>query len=146
MGEYTSRRNINRGYMKLDVWQRSVELYAVIHKILYDEVRIDLKVRSQIDDAAQSISANIAEGYSRRSIKEYLQHLYVAAGSLSEALTRSAALRSSSQLSLDQFERIDSLHYEVENKLIRLIEALERKRDAGDWVDRISEEAEQYQP
>jgi hypothetical protein len=27
--EYTKRRNLNRGYMKLDVWQRGMDLFEL---------------------------------------------------------------------------------------------------------------------
>jgi len=36
------------------------------------------------------------------------------------------------------------LHYEVENRLLRLIEKLEQKRDDGDWMNRIAEDPEEY--
>ncbi len=32
--EYTKRRNLNRGYMKLDIWQRGLDLYEVENKLL----------------------------------------------------------------------------------------------------------------
>jgi four helix bundle protein len=146
MTGYTQRRNVNRGYMKLEVWQNAIQMYQVVHEIVYKESHIDFKLRSQIDDAAQSVSSNVAEGYGRRSILEYMQYLYISAGSLAETLTRAIGLKLTNQISAEQFERIDSLHYEVENKLIRLIESLENKRDSGSWVTRISEEMEQYHP
>lgn len=146
MTEYTQRRNVNRGYMKLEVWQNAIQLYQLVHEIVYKESHIDFKLRSQIDDAAQSVSSNVAEGYGRRSILEYMQYLYISASSLAETLTRAVGLKVTNQISAEQFERIDSLHYEVENKLIRLIESLENKRDSGSWVTRISEEMEPYNP
>jgi len=146
MPEYTTLRNINRGYMKLEVWQKAVELFKLVWDAVHSEVKIDLKLRSQIVDAAQSVSSNVAEGYSRRSIKEYIQFLYVALGSLSEVMTRAIGLRVTGQISEVQSHRIDALHYEVENKLLRLIESLENKREVGGWADRISEDMEEYLP
>lgn len=60
--------------MKLDVWQKSIELSQLVWGTVL-KAKLDFKLRSQIADAAQSVSANIAEGYSRRSIKEYIQFL-----------------------------------------------------------------------
>src|SRR5450755_1464946 len=57
--EYTKRRNLNRGYMKLDVWQRGLDLFALAFQ-LSDRVS-DFKLKSQFRDAAQSVSANITE-------------------------------------------------------------------------------------
>ena len=143
MVDYTKRRNLNRGYMKLDVWQKSLELYKIVWRILTD-AKIDFKLRAQAADAAQSVSSNIAEGYSRRSINEYMQHLYISLGSLSEVLTRLIGFRETGQITPDQFEQIDILHYEVENKLWNLIKSLENKKKNGTWVDRISEESPGY--
>ena len=133
--EYTKRRNLNRGYMKLDTWQRGMDLFAMAFH-LSAEVS-DFKLKSQFRDAAQSVSANVAEGYGRRSLPEYLQFLYTAKGSLAEALTRAIGLRTVKLVSDDEFERFDSLHYEVENKLLGLIESLETKRQTGDWHDTL---------
>lgn len=33
--EYTRLRNRNRGYMKLEVWQKAIELYELIWKFVY---------------------------------------------------------------------------------------------------------------
>lgn len=135
--EYTQLRNRNRGYMKLEVWQKSIELHKLVWKLVYQEIKLDYKLRSQIADAAQSVSGNIAEGYSRRSIREYLQHLYIALGSLSELLTRLIGLKVIEQITESQFSQIDSLHYEVENKLLNLVRSLESKKDQGDWNERV---------
>ncbi len=145
MIEYTKFRNINRGYMKLDVWQKAIELY----KFVWDNtsnMRIDFKLRSQVLNSAQSVSSNIAEGYCRRSINEYVQFLYIGLGSLGETMTRIIGLKMTNQFSETQFTAFDSLHYEVENKLLRLIESLEKKKDDGTWVNRISEDFAEYNP
>ncbi len=129
--------------MKLEVWHDSIELYTKAWRLVTD-AKVDFKVRSQVADAAQSVPSNIAEGYSRRSIKEYIQHLYVAAGSLSEVLSRVIALKEGKQISEEEFEVLDALHYQVENKLLNLIKSLEHKRDTGSWTERITEPTPEY--
>ena len=133
--EYTKRRNLNRGYMKLEAWHRGMDLFVLAFRL--SNVVSDLKLKSQFRDAAQSVSANIAEGYGRRSLPEYLQFLYTAKGSLGEALTRAIGLHNVKFISDDDFETFDQLHYEVENKLLRLIESLETKRRNSDWRDTL---------
>ena len=121
--------------MKLETWQRGMDLFATAFRL---SVEIsDFKLKSQFRDAAQSVSANIAEGYGWRSLPEYLQFLYTAKGSLAEALTRAIGFQTAELISDDEFESFDSLHYEVENKLLGLIESLETKRQAGDWHDTL---------
>lgn len=133
--EYTKRRNLNRGYMKLDAWQRGMDLFEMAFRLCAGVS--DFKLKSQFADAAQSVSANIAEGYGRRSLPEYLQYLYIAKGSLAEALTRAARLWRVKLIADADFEEFDKLHYEVENKLFRLIESLETKRGTDEWQDTL---------
>ena len=140
----TGLRNKNRGYMKLNVWQKAMELFELVWSIVFIETRIDFKLRSQIADAAQSISSNIAEGYGRRSVSEYIQFLYYALGSMAETMTRAVGLKQTKQISAERFHDFDLVHYEVENRLLRLIEKLEQKRDNEDWIARIAEDPEEY--
>jgi four helix bundle protein len=129
--EYTKRRNLNRGYMKLEVWQRGMHLFEMAWRLA--ETIPDFKLKSQFTDAAQSVSANVAEGYGRRSLPEYLQYLYTAKGSLAETLTRACGLRRVHLINDADFEAFDQLHYEVENKLLHLISKLESKRGTDEW-------------
>jgi four helix bundle protein len=133
--EYTKRRNLNRAYMKLEVWQRGMDLFALEFQLAAGVS--DFKLKSQFMDAVQSVPANIAEGYGRRSLAEYLQYLYTAKGSLAEALTRAAGLWRVKLMADSDFETFDVLHYEVENKLLRLIESMEVKRRTSDWQDTL---------
>jgi four helix bundle protein len=145
MGDYqTERRNKNRGDMGLVVWQKAIELFELVWRAVYVESKIDFKLRAQLADAAQSVSANISEGYGRRSVKEYIQFLYVALGSMAETMTRSIGLVRTGQITQDRLEEIDVLHYEVENRRLRLIEKLEQKRDDEDWTARIAEDSSEY--
>ena len=141
MNYETELRNKNRGYMRLVVRQKAMQLFELVWKIVFVEAKIDFKLRSQIVDAVQSISANISEGYGRRSVGEYIQFLYYALGSLAEAMTSAIGLKQTKQISEKSF---DLLHYEVENRLLRLIDKLEHKRDDEDWTSRIAEDPEEY--
>jgi four helix bundle protein len=140
----TELRNKNRGYMKLIVWQKAMGLFEMAWTTAYLDFQIDFKLRAQFADAAQSISSNIAEGYGRRSINEYIQFLYTALGSAAETLTRAIGLHQTKQIPDARFHDFNLVHYEVENRLLRLIEKLEQKRDAGDWTNRIFEDPEEY--
>jgi four helix bundle protein len=140
----TKLRNKNRGYMKLIVWQKAIELFALVWRIAFVESVMDFKLRAQVADAARSISANISEGYGRRSINEYIQFLYYALGSLAEPMTRAIGLKQTKQISAARFHEFDLLHYEVENRLLRLIDKLEQKREDEDWIARIAEDPEEY--
>jgi four helix bundle protein len=144
MNYETNLRNKNRGYMNLIVWQKAVKLLELVWTIVFTENKIDFKLRSQLADAAQSVSANISEGYGRRPINEYIQFLYYALGSMAETMTRAIGLKQTKQIRDARFQDVDVLHYEVENRLLRLIEKLEQKREDEDWIARIAEDPEEY--
>src|ERR1043166_2444737 len=114
--DYTRRRNLNRGHMKLDVWQKGMDLFDLAFRL--GICVTDLKLRSQFTDAAQSVFANVAEGHGRRTLTEYLQFLYISKGSLKQSLTRAAGLWRAKLLKGAEVEEFDKLHYEVENKLL----------------------------
>jgi hypothetical protein len=77
-------------------------------------------------------------------VKEYIQFLYIALGSAAETMTRMMGLNGVEQLSDTRLREFDLLHYEVENRLLRLIEKLEQKRDDEDWISRVSEDPSEY--
>jgi four helix bundle protein len=141
-----TRHNKNRGYMRLIVWQKALELFTLACAMVPKDRHLDFKLRSQLLDSVQSISANIAEGYGRRSINEYVQHLYIALGSAAEALTRMIGLNRAGEIVDARAAQFDTLRFEVENRLLRLVDKLEQKKDQGDWIARISEDPEEYDP
>ena len=129
------RKNINRGFKKLRVWQNAVSLYILASK-LFTNFPFELKkVASNSIDAAHSISRNISEGYCRRSLKEYLNHLNYALGSYGEFHSSYESFKQAGQISDDEYEQLDTLHYKVENELLKLIESLQRKQKDKDWED-----------
>lgn len=79
-------------------------------------------------DAAHSISRNIAEGYCRRSIKEYLNFLNIALGSCGEFHSCYVSFKEANQITEEDYEQLDVLHYKVENELLRLVESIKKKQ------------------
>jgi len=131
------KRNKNRGYQKLRVWNDSLEYYKktweVFRKLPY-ELR---RVASQQIASSDSVHRNIAEGYCRRSIHEYLKFLYIALGSLGESVSGLYAYKEAEQISVEDFERLDELAFKLENGLLKLVQSLEEKRELGEWTDHL---------
>lgn len=142
--EYTIRRNMNRGYMRPEVWNEARESFTSVHLSLSKIERIHFRPRGQLLDATQSINANIAEGCCRRSINEYLQFLNVAPGSTGEAMTRMIGLEKTGYKTHGQFEQFDRSHYSPENKLVALARSLQAKRRSGDWQDEFEEQTHDH--
>ncbi len=131
------RKNKNRGYQKLRVWNDAIDYYAQTYKA-FRKFPYELKrVASQAISSADSVHRNISEGYCRRSINEYLNFLNIALGSLGESVSGLQAFRKSNQITEEDFEEMDSLAYKLENGLLKLVESLEQKRERGEWIDHL---------
>ena len=70
---------------EVPVWQESHKLALKIYKITKSYPKSELYgLTSQIRRCSVSVPANITEGFYRRSLKELLQFLFIARGSLGE--------------------------------------------------------------
>ena len=134
------RKNINRGYKQLRVWQDAIELYVITTEIFSKLPYNQSRVIANSIDAAHSISRNISEGYCRKSIKEYLNFLNYSLGSCGELYSSYHACAAAKQISETDFEKFDELHYKLENQLLKLIESLQKKQNQGDWNDSFASE------
>ena len=75
-------------YKNLDVWQVAMELVVETYHVTKQLPEIErYGLISQMQRAAVSVPANIAEGYGRGHTPEYLHHLFIARGSLLELET-----------------------------------------------------------
>jgi four helix bundle protein len=130
-------RNKNRGYQQLRVWSDAIDFYVgncrVFRSFPYELKR----VASQAIASADSVHRNIAEGYGRRSIKEYINFLYIALSSLAESVSGLVACRKAEQLAATDFQTLDALAFKLENGLLKLVESLEQKKADGDWIDSL---------
>jgi four helix bundle protein len=139
-------KNKNRGYQQLRVWQDSIEFYRLTSQT-FRKLPFELKrVALQAIAASDSVHRNIAEGYCRKSIREYLNFLNIALGSLGESVSGFHAYREAGQITEEDFIALNQLAYKIENGLLKLVESLERKKLDGDWVDSliVKESNERY--
>ncbi|MGA8659113.1 MAG: four helix bundle protein [Chthoniobacterales bacterium] len=132
------RKNKNRGYQQLRVWQDAVTLYVETCR-LFKSFPFEMKrIAGQAIASADSVHRNIAEGYCRKSVREYIQALYIALGSVGESVSGYQAYLKAHQLAQEDFEILDRQAFKLENGLLRLVESLERKRDSGTWTETLS--------
>jgi len=74
-----------RDFTELTVWQEAHKLTLAIYKSTRDfPAQEKFGVVSQLQRAASSVPANIAEGFARNSTNELLRSLSIARGSLAE--------------------------------------------------------------
>ena len=78
-------KNKIQSFRDLYAWQEAYKLSLEIYKITKNFPKEELfGLVSQIRRAIVSVASNIAEGFSRHSIKEKIQFYYTALGSLTE--------------------------------------------------------------
>lgn len=78
-----------KSYKELIVWQKSIDLAKEIYKLTESFPKNEIYgLSSQIRRSAVSVPSNIAEGYGRRTQKEFTQFLAIAYGSLLELETQ----------------------------------------------------------
>lgn len=63
---------------------------------------------------------------------------------MGELYTRMYGLLQIEVLSSEHFDMFDTLHYEVENKLLALIKSLQQKIVVKDWIEIIQEPIHVY--
>ncbi|MBM4055481.1 MAG: four helix bundle protein [Planctomycetes bacterium] len=117
-----------KNFKDLKVWQKAYQLCLEIYKTTKRFPKEELYgLTSQIRRAAVSVVCNIAEGYGRKTLLEYIRSLYIAYGSICELETQ---VLLSGDLDYVEPERIETLQKnlgEVERMLKALIKSLETK-------------------
>lgn len=73
----------------LYIWQKAIEFFKEIYLITEKSgLRSDFGLKHQMRRSSVSIPSNIAEGFERRSRKEYLNFLNIAKSSAGEIRTQ----------------------------------------------------------
>jgi len=117
-----------QSYKELIVWQKSVELVEAIYQLTSSFPKDELfGIISQIRRASVSIPSNIAEGYGRRSHKEYKQFYSISYGSALELETQLLISKRLELASNDKFPKSESLL----NEVIRMLYVMVYKEKGG---------------
>jgi four helix bundle protein len=106
--EEMQRKNLNRGYPKLTVWNDAIKYYAANCETFCKFPFVLQRVASQQIASVDSIHRNIAEGYCRRSLSEYLHFLSFALASAGESVSGLHAFQAAKQIPDVDFERLDA--------------------------------------
>jgi four helix bundle protein len=117
-----------RSYRDLVVWQKAmdvtVECYRVTKLLPKSE---GYGLVSQIQRAAVSVPANIAEGHGREHLGDYLHHLSVANGSLMELETHLLLAGRLAYVPASGTEKVLGLTAEVGRMLAALTRSLKKR-------------------
>ena len=115
-------------FRELLVWQKSMDLVTSVYtftKIFPREENFGLT--SQIRRSSISIPSNIAEGFGRDGLKDYLRFLNIAIASLYELQTQVEISFNLNYIDKNVFESVYSRTREIERMLSSLIRKLKQK-------------------
>jgi four helix bundle protein len=117
-----------KSFRDLRVWQVSMDA-ADLALAACEEGPLSKKYRlaGQLEAAAASIPANIAEGHAGGSTNVYLRHLYIARGSLAETMTFLELFARRKYVTAAMVDGINELLESTGKLLNALIGSLERK-------------------
>ena len=117
-----------KNYKELKVWRKSYELCLEIYRItakFQKEERYGLT--SQIRRSVVSIPSNIAEGYGRKTTRDYIRMLYIAYGSVCELETQILLAGDLDFIEKRELGPLKKGIAEIERMLKGLIKSLEDK-------------------
>lgn len=110
-------------YRELRVWQSGVQLALDVYRLTAKFPKQEVYgLTSQMQRAAVSVSANIAEGACRDSTKEYLRFIAISLGSLAELQTFLQIVRGLNYVNDSELEPIES----ASESLARMLRSMQR--------------------
>jgi len=111
---------VNR-FEDLDCWKEARVLVRKVYEATRDGAfQRDFRLAGQIQSAAASVMANITEGFTRRSDKEFVQFLFIAMSSAAEVQSHLYVALDQHYVDQAQFREI----YDQANKTAMIISGL----------------------
>ena len=117
-------------WKELKVWQKAHELTLEIYSLTAKFPGTErFRLTDQLCRAAASVPANIVEGQSRQTTKEYVHFLYNARGSLEETRYHLLLAKDLQLLDSDTYASMESNYTAVSKMLNGLIQSLKQKEE-----------------
>ncbi|MBZ5668469.1 MAG: four helix bundle protein [Acidobacteriia bacterium] len=112
---------------EIQAWQKARELVREIYKTSQDgKLKRDFGLRDQLCRAAISSMSNIAEGFARKSDREFAHFLDIAKGSATEVQSLLYVASDVGYVTRDEFDRLYKLAAEAASLISGLISYLRR--------------------
>lgn len=116
-----------KSFTDIIAWQEGHKLVLMVYgktkQFPKDEI---FGLTSQMRRCAVSITSNIAEGFSRQSLKEKVQFYFISLGSLTELQNQALIARDIDYISKEEFKIIADKTVEVHKILNGLIKSLRK--------------------
>lgn len=111
-----------KGFFDIKAWQKADDLAVDVYETTKSFPRHQLySLTNQMQRAAVSVAANIAEGSGRRTLADYIRFLYIAKGSLTELEYYIHLAKRLGYLTEEDHQRLDALQDETARVLTGFI-------------------------
>jgi four helix bundle protein len=121
-----------KGFFDIKAWQKADDLAVEVYEASKSFPRHQLySLTNQMQKAAVSVAANIAEGSGRHTLRDYLRFLYIAKGSLVELEYYIHLAKRLGYLSLSVHQRLDAMQDETARVLTGFIRFKQKEAEAN---------------
>lgn len=144
---------VDKGLETLVVWQKAIQFATNICGILISQLPEQEKyaLASQIRRSAQSVPANIAEGYGRFYYQEGIRFAYIARGSLEETRSHLTYAHEMMYISNEDFDKYKKEIDEIKkllNGYINYLKSIKRgvSEPGAQYFTQRNEVNDEFQP
>ena len=135
-----------QGLHELRAYQLAKQLAHLVYDTTSGFPRREFRLIDQMRGAAVSVLGDIAEGYKRGSIGDYIRFCEIARGSLAEVASYVEFCQERQMVTAEQQAQLLDLYNHAWNTLGALIRSLRQKQADGSWdrTYQAREEGENY--
>jgi four helix bundle protein len=92
----------------IEAWQEARKLVKMVYEVIRksNEFKRDFRLVNQVQDAAVSSMSNIAEGFSRKGNREFIQFLFISKSSAAEVQSQFYVAIDQGYISQEDFNRV----------------------------------------
>jgi four helix bundle protein len=92
----------------IEAWQEARKLVKMVYSVINKspKFRKDFRLVNQVQDASVSAMSNIAEGFARRSNREFIQFLFISKSSAAEVQSQLYVALDQEYINQDDFGKI----------------------------------------
>ena len=92
----------------IEAWQEARKLVKMVYEVIRKstEFKRDFRLVNQVQDAAVSSMSNIAEGFSRKGNREFIQFLFISKSSAAEVQSELYVAVDQGYIDREDFDRV----------------------------------------
>jgi four helix bundle protein len=119
-------------FKEIRSWQGAMELSVECYKLTQEEqFRFEFAMVNQIRKSAISVPSNIAEGFERKGNKEFIQFLFISAGSLGELQTQLILCNKIGLLNEERLQKLEDKSETIKKMVYGMITYLKSSEHKG---------------